>query len=373
MKFKNYLVIAFLSILLVPSFALSQESEPVVIDEVVAQVNEGVITLSRVKRAMKEIVARMVAGGKTEAQAKAEVEGKDGELIANLVNEELMLQKGKELGLDSDVDAIINRRFVDIMKEQNIKNLEDLYRKMRENNINPEDIRAEWRIAAMRDAVWNREVDAKIYHSLNGKEIKDFYEKNKQKFVKPETVTLSEIFLNFAGRDEATVRAKAKDLVQQARNGGDFAKLAVENSDRPDVKDKKGKLGTMSMGDFKDDIAIPLKGLKAGQITEPIEVEEGLIILRVDERAGASGEPKFEEDEARNMLTFERAPEERKKFMITLRRDSYIKISESYRAMVSPILYAEERTDKPADKSSDKTATKTPDKVNDKPADKSKP
>ncbi len=348
MKFLYSFVVAFLFALLTAPVAFAQESEPVVIDEVVAQVNEGVITLSRVKRESKEAIATLVQGGKTEAAAKADVESKQGELIANLINEELVMQKGKELGMEEDVEAQINRRFLDIMKDQGSKTLDELFRRMRENGINPDEIRNLWRKAGMRDAVWNREVDAKIYHGLAGKEITEYFEKNKQKFIKPESVTISEIFLSFAGRDVNTVRANAKNLVQRARAGEDFVKLALENSERPDVKTTKGKVGSFTFADLKDNVGIPLKPLKAGQVTEPIEIDEGVTILRMDERVGAGAEAKFNEDEVRNVITFERAPEERKKYMINLRQDAYIKISESYRAIVSPILFADERSTKPA-------------------------
>jgi len=350
-KFINSFVVAFLFALLIAPGAFAQESEPTVIDEVVAQVNDGVITLSRIKREMKDTIAGLMQGGKTEAVAKAEVEAKQGELVANLINEELVMQKGKELGLSEDVEASINKRFLEIMKEQGSKTLDELYRRMRESGIVAEDIRSIWRKQAMRDAVLNREVDAKLYHGFTGKEIQDYFEKNKQKFIKPESLTISEIFLSFAGRDEKAVRAKAIDLVKQMRQGGDFEKLALANSDRQDIKTTKGKVGTFTFADLKDNVAIPLKPLKAGQVTDPIEVEEGVSILRVDERLGASTEAKFNEDEVRRVLTFERAPQEYKKYMIGLRQDAYIKISESYRAMVSPILFADERSDKPVAKS----------------------
>ena len=70
---------------------------------------------------------------------------------------------------------------------------------------------------------------------------------------------------------------------------------------------------------------------------------EGIEILRVDERTNASLESFYDEQEVRKALTYEKLPDERKKFMSTLRGDAYIKISENYRPLVSPILFAEER------------------------------
>jgi peptidyl-prolyl cis-trans isomerase SurA len=325
--------------------ALAQENEAKVVDEVVAQVNDGVITLSRIKREMKTAADSYVAEGKkTPEQAKADVEGKQGELIANIINEELLLQKGKELpGIESDVQAQINQRFLSIMKQQNLKTLDALYKEMEKTGINYEEIREVWRKQATRDAVFQREVDSRVYGSFTSKAIKSYYEANKAKFTKPETVTISEIFLGFAGRDEPTVREKAKQIALQAKSGADFGKLAEENSDRPDVKTNKGKAGTFNLKDMDERFIKPLQGIKAGGVTDPIEIEEGMEILRVDARTQATSESFFDENEVRKIMTYEKLPEERKKYMATLRNESYIKINDTYRPMVAPILFVDDR------------------------------
>ena len=335
-------VIAFLMFSNVSVFA--QETETKVVDEVVAQVNEGVITLSQVRREMSEAIDSLVKEGKKSPEdAKTEVEAKQGELIAGIINEELLMQKGKEMGVESDVDAQINQRFLQIMKEQNIKTLDALYKVMGESGVDPQGIRDVFRKQILRDMVLQREVDSKLFYGWSPKEIKTYYEANKAKFTKPETISISEIFLSFAGRDEAAVRAKAKQLVTQLRGGADFAKLAIENSERPNVAETKGKVGTLNAKDLDATFAEPLKNVKVGGISEPIEMPEGIEILRVDESTNASLESFYDEQEVRKALTYEKLPDERKKFMSTLRGDAYIKISENYRPLVSPILFAEER------------------------------
>ena len=322
----------------------AQESEAKVVDEVVAQVNESVITLSQIKREMNETIDSLVKEGKkSPEEAKTEVESKQGELIAQIINEELLMQKGKEMGVDSDVEAQINGRFVEIMKQQNIKTLDALYKAMGDTGVDPQNIREMWRKQITRDLVLQRDVDSKIYYGWSPKEIKAYYEANKAKFTKPETIGISEIFLGFAGRDEAAVREKAKQLVTKLRGGADFGTAAVENSDRQNAKETKGKAGTINVKDLDKTFAEPLKSVKVGGITEPIEVAEGIEILRVDERTNASQESVYDEQEVRKTMTVERMPEERKKFMMTLRGDAYIKISEKYRSEVSPILFSDDR------------------------------
>jgi len=336
--------IFIIAILLISNPAtLAQESEAKVVDEVVAQVNEGVITLSQINREMKDAIESFVKEGKTPEQARAEVEGKRGELIAGIINEELLMQKGKEMGVESDIEAQVNGRFVEIMKQQNIKSLDALYKAMADSGVDPQSIRDMWRRQIVRDMVLQREVDGKLYYGWTAKEVKAYYEANKVKFTKPETVSISEIFLSLAGRDEAAVREKAKQLVTKLRGGADFATVAMENSDRPNVKETKGKAGTLNVKDLDKTFAEPLKTVKVGGISEPIEVPEGIEILRVDERTNASAESFFDEQEVRKAMTVEKMPDERKKFMSTLRGAAYIKISESYRPIVSPILFADDR------------------------------
>ncbi len=339
------------SLLLVAVSVSAQETEERVVDEVVAQVNDGVITLSKVKREVKGIVDAEVQSGKKRDEVEKTVEEKKGELIAGLINEELLVQKAKDLGLDSEIEANLNQRFLQIMKQYNMKTLDALYSEMEKTGVNPQEIREVWRKQATRDLVLQKEVQSKVYWLSSGKDLKEYFEKNKARFTKPETVSISEIFLNFAGRDENAVREKAKQLVAQLRSGADFAKLVVENSDRPDAAQTKGKVDTLNVKDLDDKFLVALKDLKIGGYTDPIEIDQnGVNILRLDERSKASNESFYDENAVRLAILTEREPDARKKFMASLRGDSYIKINENYRAQVAPILFAEERKAAPETK-----------------------
>lgn len=345
MRFRNS-AIFLVAILMFSAFsAFAQESEAVVVDEVVAQVNDGVLTLSRINREIKEVTEAMVQQGKTPEAAKAEIEGRRAELIANLINEELIIQKGKELGVEKDVTAYVNQEMLRRMKEFNLKNLEALYEEMRKAGVNPDEFKESLGKRYMQDAVLRNDVDSKTYFAFTSKELKDYYEKNKVKFTKPEKVSFSEIFLNFAGRDENQVREKAKQIVAQLRSGADFGKLAVENSDRPEAQQNKGKIDRVfTVSELQETIAKPMKSVKVGGVSDPIEVEGGIEIVRVDSREEASQDSVFDEDQVRQAMLAEKGPEARKKYMRELRRDAYIKISEPYRAMVTPILFKDDQT-----------------------------
>ena len=327
--------------------AYAQETQTRVVDEVVAQVNDGVITLSRIKREIKGIVDSEVQQGKKREDAQKMVDEKQGELIANLINEELLIQKAKEMGLDSEIEAGLNQRLTDIMKQYNLKTVDALYAEMEKQGVDPKELKDTWRKQSTRDAVLQRELQQKIYWGLNGKELKDYYESHKSKFSTPESVSISELFLGFAGRDEAAVRTKATQLIAQLKAGGDWAKIVKENTDPGVITQGTGKAEKLKVSDLVEALSKPLKGVKVGEYTDPFELDQlGIAILKVDAREQASAESVFDENAVRLAMMNERMPVEQKKFFSKLRADAYIKISETYRPIVSPILFADERTEK---------------------------
>ncbi len=338
---KSTLVLLFLVLAMSAFPIFAQDSEPVVIDEVVAQVNDSVITLSRVKRETENAINAFAQNGMSREEATRKVN--QAEVIAGLIDEELVTQKGKESGVDGQIESEVNQRFLAIMKEQKLKTLDSLYEEMKRNNLDPEEIRAGMRRQLMQSAVLQAEVDRKIFYGITSKEIKEFYEAHKDKFKKPETVAMSEIFLSLAGRNEPEVRAKAAQLVAEARKGTDFATLAVQNSERPDVATSKGTVGKFAVNELDEKYQKAIKDLKAGGITEPVESDEGLSILRVDERTAASSDAEFDENRVKMAILGERKPAAYKKYLNDLRQDAYIKIAANYRDSVTAVLYRENK------------------------------
>jgi peptidyl-prolyl cis-trans isomerase SurA len=328
-----------------PVFA--QEGELQVVDEVIVQINDDVLTLSRLKREAKERIETLKQSGMSEQQAKDEVAKKQAELIATLVNEALLLQRGKELDLTSEVEAEVNRRMAEVAKEQGIATIEKLDEAMRASGVDPAATRQTMRVEMMKLAVLQQEVDRKIFFGLTLDELKKYFDAHQDKFRKPETVTLSEIFLSSAGKNEAEVKARAIALVTQLRGGGDFGALAVTNSEREVngvrlAQENKGKVGTFEVPNLREDIANAVKSVKGGEVSEPLRSNDGYQILRVDERVLASTAATFNENKVREAITIERTDKAREEYLQNLRNDAYIKVSDTYRAAVLPLLKIKE-------------------------------
>jgi peptidyl-prolyl cis-trans isomerase SurA len=325
--------------LLLPSFTFAQEGEPVVVDEVIAQVNDGIVTLSQLKREMKERVESLKQNGMPEQQANAEVEKHKADLIATLVNEQLLLQKGKELEMTQRVEDEVNKRMLAVAKENGITSIEKLDQAMRAAGLDPVSTRQTMRVEIMKQAVLESEVDSKIFFGLQVDELRKYFDTHKEKFLRPESLELSEIFLGLAGKQEADVKARAQQLVTQARGGADFCTLAAAYTERPANNGQKPcKVGLFRVPDLRPDIAGAIKNVNTGGISEPLKTEEGYQILRVDARTAGSNTPTFNENEVRGAITEDRVPKAREDYLQNLRNDAYVRIADSYKAQVEPLL-----------------------------------
>jgi parvulin-like peptidyl-prolyl isomerase len=316
-----------------------EEAPPTVLDEPVAQVDNYVIMLSQLKRENNEFREVLVKQrGMTPEQAEAEVQKKQPEIILNLINEALLVQKGKDMPrLPEDVESEVNREVMRVARESNISSIEQLEEEMRKQGLILADVKETIRRQFMRQAVLQREVDAKVYYGLTDKELRDYYNAHRDRFV---SVTLSELFLSLAGRTEEEVKAKIADLAKRARSGVSFEELVEKNSEHEPSKrfkgvlsDPDGKPRWFLIADLSKDVSAAVKDLKAGGVSDPVKTDEGYMILRVNER-----DDSFKENFVRGAMTQERAEKEREKYLRTLRNEAYIKPADAFKDAIQPLL-----------------------------------
>jgi len=351
-----------LTVLAVAPARAQETTEPTVLDEPVVQVNNDVIMLSQLRHEnadFKEVLTKQ--RGMTPEQADAEIAKRQPEIIFNLINESLLVQKGKDIPrMTEDVEAQVNREVLRVAQQSNIKTIEELREAMRQEGMNLSDVQETLRRQYMKQAVLQHEVDAKIYFGLTDKELHDYYNAHRDKFM---SVTLSELFLSLAGRTEADVKARAEQLAAQARAAGtDFGALVEKNSESDDTKknkglltDEDGKARWFLVSDLSPAIAEAIKDVKPGGITAPVKTDEGYMILRVNDRDDA-----FKENFVRGMMTAEQSEKAHDDYMKSLRKDAYIKPADNYREVVQPLLDKDKEADKTAAADSkQETATKS--------------
>jgi peptidyl-prolyl cis-trans isomerase C len=118
--------------------------------------------------------------------------------------------------------------------------------------------------------------------------VQKFYNDNKNKF---EATELSHILIAYEGGavpprngkplSQRDALKKAQSIVQQAKNGGDFAKLARENSDDAASAEHGGVLGPFSPGMLPPEIESHVTQLRPGQVSDPVPSRYGIHIFKV--------------------------------------------------------------------------------------------
>src|SRR5262249_43960038 len=179
-----------------------------------------------------------------------------------------------------------------IAREQGINSIAKLEEAMRQSKIDPVAVKETMRAEMMKQAVLQQEVDRPLYFGFRSDEVKSYFESHKNMFLKPEDVTLSEIYLSTVGKDDDAVKARAVELVAQLRAGADFKAVASANSEREKngqrlAPQDGGKVGTFEVPNLREDLVSAIKGVKVGGVTDPIKGSDGYQILHVDEHTPA--------------------------------------------------------------------------------------
>jgi peptidyl-prolyl cis-trans isomerase C len=114
-------------------------------------------------------------------------------------------------------------------------------------------------------------------------DIKRYYDENSKDF---EQVRISQIFIKIAPKEGITrdkAMAEAEIVVKRARSGEEFEKLVEEFSDDLISKKKGGDFGYVSRGRLPVEIEEKIFSLEEGEISDPIETQNGFYIIKVTE------------------------------------------------------------------------------------------
>ena len=314
----------------------ARAQEPELVNEIVARVNNDIITRADYLNALEDYKAelgrQLQQAGKSPAEINAELEKLKGTVLDILIEDMLLEQKAKELSID--VEAEVNQQMAEIAKANNFQNVLKFEEALKQQGIDPDGARSSLRKKLLQQYVVQREVLQPIYQGINEKDKREFYDKHKEEFTDPGDTTLSEIFLPLEGRTASEVEQRARRLVAELRAGADFIEAVKNNSPaNRATRAQNGKMGTFKAGEIKEDVAAAISSLKVGEVTEPIRLQDGFQIVRVDARKAALLRG-YQDAEVQQVLgravTMERADVARKKYISELRENAFIKITKGY-------------------------------------------
>ncbi len=326
-------------------------AETTTFEEIICRVNNDIITKSEYEEAVNLFKLRTQAQQKLsgEALAKAVREG-EKDLLKNMIEERLLVQKAVELGMTADTDVI---KYLDrLRKENNLPSIETLEQEMRGQGINPVEFRKRIKEQSLKEQVLGREVYYRI--QVSTAEITTFYEANREKFDRPEQVRLQEILIASNGKgpspDVEGLRKRAEEVLEKARGGEVFGDLVAQYSEGPTAR-QGGDLGFFRRGMLLKEVEDIVFSLRRGQITDILEGQGGFRIFKVIEKNTAGIQPlDLVKDQIRNKLVEDKAVPAVRKYMETLRRQSYIRLKEGYVDSGAEVETASADGDQPAGK-----------------------
>jgi peptidyl-prolyl cis-trans isomerase SurA len=318
-------------VMMVPALTCLAQTKSVVVEEVIARVNNEVITRSDLGRARSELrqEAQQDCSKCTPEEINQRVAAEDKNTLRDLIDNSLLVQRGKDSGVNVEADVI--KRLDEIRIQNNIPSMEELETQIDKSGISFEDFKNNIRNQLLQQEVIRHEVGSKII--LDHAQVQQYYEQHKSEFVRAEQVTLREIFVSTEGKPESEIpglRKKADDLLQRVKNGEDFGELAKHFSDGSTAK-QGGDLGRFEHGQLAPNIEQAVFGLQRLQTTDVIPTKTGFLILQVGEHYAAGQQPEEKVDnEISDRLYNERLRPTLRGYLEMLREESYVSVKPGY-------------------------------------------
>ncbi len=292
-----------------------------VVEEIVAVVNDEVITLSMFK-AEYDTRMRTAEGQYRGEELEKAVEFIKANILDEMVTDMLLLQMARTLNLN--VADQMKTIVANIMKENDIPSEEEFKRALAQQGFVYEAWIKMMEERLMRDYVLRSEIGRKIV--IDDAEIVDYHRKHKEEFVVPEEYTLKAVYLTIEGKDPAALEAKRTEIEAKIKGGTPFETVAETDSDEP-MKEAKGDLGTFKKSELDKTLLAVVEPLKKGERSAWVQTKNGWYLLLLQDKKDSR---VLEFEEARGQITekigMEKQNAELKKFLSELKTKNYIKI-----------------------------------------------
>jgi len=134
------------------------------------------------------------------------------------------------------------------------------------------------------------------------------YNDNIEQYSTPEQVRASHILLKTEGKDDAAVKAKAEELLKQAKAGADFGELAKKNSEDEASAKNGGDLDYFTRGKMVAEFDTVAFALQPGQLSDLVKSQFGYHIIKVTDKKGGTTRTLAElRQQLTDQLSYERA------------------------------------------------------------------
>jgi len=308
------------------TLAAASLSASQIVEAIVLRVGDRIITTTQYAKRLRDGYTEIEQTSTPDQIAAKKAEFKKA-LTDELINELLIKDRADRIGVtvtEAEIKEATNR-----LKEQyGITTDKQFDESLQKSGLTRADMEARLRETLVSNKVFSRELRSR--EELTDRELRERYDREKEHYRLPERAHLREIVVirpeSAAAAEKAG--AKADDIAKQARNGGDFAKLAQTFSDSGS-KDKGGDLGEVARGELLPELDKAVFNSPAGTIIGPLSTASGWHIIKVESRL-PSEVPAFEslKEKIRKDASDDAFQRDYKAYIDRLRKDAFIQINE---------------------------------------------
>jgi peptidyl-prolyl cis-trans isomerase SurA len=303
-----------------------------VVEEIVARVNNEIITRSELDKARvsAEEDAKQECEGKcTPEQLRINVEDRQKNALRDLIDQSLLAQRGKDMGINVEPDVI--KKLDQIRIQNKLASMEELEKAVSSQGLNWEDFKDNIRKGILTQRVISSEVGSHI--NIGHEEVVKYYEDHKKEYIRPEQVALREIEVATEGKKDEELpdlKKKAETALKRVKDGEDFGEIAKRFSDGGTAK-QGGFLGVYKRGELSKELEDIVFKMKKNDLTDIMDTKQGYLVLQVLEHYDEGEQPLTKvENEIMDKLYSGRMEPALREYLKTLREQSYVVIKPGY-------------------------------------------
>ncbi|MGA8154372.1 MAG: peptidylprolyl isomerase [Terriglobales bacterium] len=298
-----------------------------VVEQIVARVNNQIVTSSEFRRSEEEL--KKEAQQQDPVNADKVIAEREKDVLRDLIDQQLLLQKGKDLGITADTELI--KKLDQMRKDMNLDSMEDLEKAAQAQGISFEEFKQNMRNQIITQQVIGKEVGSRLV--IDKEQEQRFYDEHKSELDQPEQVRMSEILVSTEKKSTDTqdenqllqaARTKADGILEQIKQGAKFEDVAKKSSDGPSAA-QGGDLGFFKRGTLAKELEDKTFAMKSGDVSDVIQTKQGFIILKVTEHHEA-GVPPLSQIEPRiqDAIYMQKLQPALREYLTKLREDAFI-------------------------------------------------
>ena len=271
----------------------SQAADAVVVDRIVAIVNDDLITLFDLNQTFRPFEENVKALGYAPERERETLFKLRSDLLKQLIERKLVDQVIKKNNIEvseQEIDATLER-----IKATRSLTDDDLRAGLTEQGLTLEEYRKNIKQQLLRNKLVNREIKSKIV--ITQDEIKAYYDAHREKYAGELKYHIWNIYIRipeFASESAKRLALeKMEAVVTELKQGRPFESLAVEDSDSP-MAPKGADLGLFKLDELSSELQGTVKEMKAGDFSPILKTDRVYQIIYVQKTVEI--EPKSLED-----------------------------------------------------------------------------